>query len=616
MLLLHHHHHHHLLRRFMSALSMSTIEAQIKDLVSGGQHDQALQLFKQQLHPSALHASTSILPSVIKACSLPRSHHFGLQLHCLVIKTGSHSEIVVSNSIISMYAKSSTVEAARKVFDTMPYRDTITWNSLINCHIQNGYPGKALEMLKMMCFYGFVPKPELLACIVSACARTRQFRVGRVVHALVTTDGRIEESTLLSTALVDMYLRSNDSIMGLHVFNQMADKNEVSWTAMISGCTSNYCYKMAIDCLRSMQIERVRPNRVTLIAILPVCAELGSIKQGKEIHGYSFRHGFHWDHHLSASLMHMYCKCGGALRSAKFIFESSTVKDVVMWSSIIGSYAQQGDGTQAMKLFKQMHAEGTKPNSVTLLAIISACTSLSSLSLGYGVHGYAMKSGFDFDIFIGNALINLYAKCGSLEASHQTFKEMPKKDFISWSTLIGGYGLHGCGGEALKLFHEMQEKGMEPDGITFLAVLSACNHAGLVEEGQRIFYDVMKGDKVPPTIELYACHIDLLGRSGKLEDACNVLRTIPMKPSTRIWSSLISACKVHGRLEIAEMIAHQLIKSEPENAANYTLLSMVYAETGNWLGVEEVRRIMRLQGLKKSHGFSQIELDNRGFLEG
>lgn len=582
------------------------METRIKDLVSRGLYHQTFILYKRELHPSGLHANSSVLPSLIKACSPASSHQFGLQLHCVALKSGSLSDTVVSNSIISMYAKFSIVDAARKVFDSMPYRDAITWNALINCYIRNGYPAKALQMLKLMYSNGVVPKPELLASIISFSARTGQLTLGRAVHALSVTDGRIQESVFLSTALVDLYLRSHDCLMALQVFHQIAVKNEVSWTAMISGCTANHNYKLAMDCFRAMQVERVKPNRVTVLAILPLCAQFGHIKHGKEIHGYAFRHGIDQDHHFLASLMHMYCKFRGELRSAELIFERSTFKDVVMWSSIIGSYSQHGDDAQAMKLFKHMQAEAIKPNSVTLLATISACTRLSSLNLGSGIHGFVLKSGLNSDIFIGNALINMYAKCGCIEASQDMFKQMPVKDFISWSTIIGGYGLHGCGEEALRLYHEMEERGVQPDGVTFLAILSACSHAGLVEEGQKIFYHAMKANKVTLTIEHYACFIDLLGRSGKVEYACEVARTIPIKPTTRIWSSLISACKDHGRLEIAETLAHQLIESEPQNAAYYTLLSMVYAEAGNWHGVEVVRRVMRVQGLKKSCGFSQI----------
>ncbi|KAK7858478.1 pentatricopeptide repeat-containing protein [Quercus suber] len=552
---------HPLIRRFSSTvdptLSIPAIHCKIRDYVSEGLYNETLELYKEELHPLGLYETTSIfIPSIIKACSHAQSYHFGLQLHCMALKTGSDSEAIISNSLVSMYAKFSITEAARQVFDTMPHRDTISWNSMINCYLQNGYCGDALEMFKEMYMCGFEPKPELIAAIVSACAKKGEFRLGRQIHGLVIVDGMIKESVFLSTALVDFYLRCHDSLVAL---------------------------------------------------------QLGYIEHGKEIHGYAFRHGFDADHHFSAALIHMYCKFQETLHSAEIIFEKSIIKDVVMWSLIIGSYAQSRNSSKAMNLFSQMQMQGIEPNSVTLLAILSICTSLSSLKHGCGVHGYILKSGLNFDIFIENALINMYAKCGCLMASHQIFKEMPTRDCTSWSTLISGYGLHGCGEEALQLFHEMQDKGMKPDSMTFLALLSTCNHTGLVEEGRKIFDCVMKDDKIPLTVEHYACFIDLLGRSGKLDDACEVVRAMPMKPSTKIWSSLVSACKVHGRLEIAEKLALWLIESEPDNAANYTMLSMVYAEAGNWPGVEEVRRLTRVQGLKKCYAFSRIELEHKSF---
>ncbi|PON81365.1 Tetratricopeptide-like helical domain containing protein [Trema orientale] len=566
--------------------------------IKGTHKCQIKQLLSRPLH-SQLHPNLNVLPATANTFSLPslikaaQSHHSGVQLHCLALKSGSSNDAVVSNSLISMYAKYSLPQPARHVFDTMSHKDTVSWNSIINCYIQNGHPAKALQILRQMYLSGFVLKPELIACIISVCARGQQLRLGREIHALVVTDERIQESVFLSTALLDFYFRCRRSVMALHVFNRMPVKNEVSWTSMISGCAANLNYDMAMDCLRAMQ--------------------LGWIKHGKEIHGYAVRHGFHSDPNCSAALIHMYCKCEEASPAAKLIFERSTVKDVVLWSSIIGSYARHGHEAKAIKLFNQMQEKGIEPNSVTLLAVISACTSLSSLDLASEVHGYALKPGFT-EIFIGNALINMYAKSGCVEAARQFFKEMPIKDSISWSTLIESYGLHGFGEQALQLFHEMQQAGVEADQVTFLSILSACNHSGLVEEGQKIFHHLMEArNKIPLTVEHYACYVDLLGRSGKLEDACEVVRAMHMEASPRIWTSLISCCKLHGRLEVAEVLARQLVKSEPENAANYTLLSMVYAETGNWLGVEEMRRAMQVKGLKKSQGFSQIRLENGTF---
>lgn len=602
----------HLIRRLATTASstkpISAIQNEVKEMVSKHFYEQTLHLYKQELHPSGLYSNTAILPSVIKACAYAQTHqHFGLQLHCTALKSGSDADPVISNSLISMYAKFSKPESAYQLFDEMPYRDTISWNSIINCFTQNGFYVRSLEMFREMYLCGFVLKAELLAGIISLCSQIGELELGRQIHALVIVDGGFELSVFVSTALLDLYSKCHHLLIALRVFEQMVIRNEVSWTAMISGCIDSQNYDTGIDLFRAMQREGVKPTRVTLTIVLLACAELRDLRNGKAIHGYAYCCGFDFDHHLSAALMHMYCECTEALHPARIIFERSKVKDVVIWSSIIRGYSQSGDLSEAMKLFSRMRLERIEPNSVTLLAILSSCTRQSFLSHGLGVHCYIMKTGLNFDVFIGNALMNMYSKCGSITSSHQIFNEMAARDFVSWTTLISGYGFHGYGEEALQLFLEMQESGVEPDAITVLAILSACNHAGLVKEAETLFNNVMKEKKIALAIEHYACYVDLLGKSGKIEDACKVVSTMPMKPSTRILSSLVSACRIHGRLKVAEMLAHQLIEAEPENAANYTLLSMVCSESGNWLGAEEVWRVMRAKGLSKSYGFSRIE---------
>ncbi|XP_043714555.1 pentatricopeptide repeat-containing protein At4g31070, mitochondrial [Telopea speciosissima] len=585
-------------------------EKTIKDLVLEGSFDQALEFYKQ-LHLYGFNRNGSILLTVIKACSSSQSLLFGLQIHSFVLKIGFDRELITANSLLSMYGKCSHIEYARLMFETMPLRDTITLNSMITCYVRNGYYADSIKMLKEMYSSGFEPKPELVANILSVCGQTGDFRSGKEIHARLILNGCMASSIFLSTALVDMYSRCFNLEAAFHVFNQMKERNEVSWTAMIKGCTENKSYDLSFQAFREMQLEGIKPNRVSLIVVLPACAALGALKQGKEIHAYAFHQRFESESHFAAALIHMYSKCENALGLAMLIFDRLGTRDVVMWSSMIRSCYQIGDGNRAMELFYQMQMEGIKPNSVTLLAIVSASTSLFSIDNGLGVHGYIVKSGLELDVFIGNSLVDMYAKCGCLNASHQIFKEMPTKDSISWSALIHGYGLHGYGTKALELFHKMQQKKFEPDNITFLAVLSACKHSGLIAEGQYLYNDAIRDNKISLTLEHYACYIDLLGRSGKLEDACEIISHMPMEPNATIFSCLSSACKAHGRLEVAEELAYRLLKLEPENVANYTLLCMVYAEAGNWAGVAKVREIVKMRGFRKSSGFSRIEVENR-----
>ncbi|GLT28619.1 hypothetical protein SLA2020_035390 [Shorea laevis] len=587
----------------------STFNARVKDMVSKQLCAQTLALYKEELHSSGVHADATVLPSLIKACSSPQTHFVGLQLHSIVIKSGSDSDLAVPNSLISMYAKSMYIDSACKLFDEMPERDTITYNTLIKCYSENGCLSEAMELLKEMYRQGFVPKPELIAKVIWLCTHTGDIKLGRAIHGLVIVDGRVESSIYLSTALVDFYMKSNESLVASRVFCLMESKPEVvSWTAMISGCISNRKYEMGIHYLRRMLSQGQKPNRVTLLGILPAFGELGNVKCGKEIHGYAIRHGYDDSgHHLADALIEFYGRCGKR-RYARIIFKQSRVKDVVMWSSIIGIHVRGGVQGETMKLFRLMRVEGIEPNSVTLLAMISCCSSLASLSHGQAIHTYVVKYGFNSDLYIGNALIDMYSKCGCLKASHQIFNEMGVKDPVSWSSLISGYGIHGHGEEALQLFDEMRERKIEVDGITWLAVLSACNHSGLVEEGEKLFKHAVEVDAIG--VEHYACYVDLLGRSGKVEKACDMVRKMPVKPSEKIWSSLVSACKVHGKFELAERLVDEMIKSEPENPANYTLLSMIRAESGNWVKAEEVRRLMRIQELGKRSGFSKIEVES------
>ncbi|KAL4578859.1 hypothetical protein LXL04_014990 [Taraxacum kok-saghyz] len=579
----------------------------VKDLILQGLHVEALHLYKNQLH---LHANTctSIIPSIIKACTLSQTHHgFGLQLHSHSLKLGVDSESVISNSFISFYAKFHDITSARQVFDKMPHRDCISWNSIINCFAQKGSYLESLEKFKEMYECGYVAKPELIASILSVCVRHGCTKAGKTIHALSIIDNRFEKSVFLSTALVDLYCRSGDSIMASHVFDSMDYKNEVSWTSMIQGYVGINDSNMALNCLQKMQIEGIKPNIVTLISILPACIESNTINHGKTIHGYAFRHGFNSDIRLSSSLIHLYSNHKHLLPLADLIFKKSTQKDVVIWSAIITAYSHHNESAKnSISLFNQMQKEGFHPNSITLLGILTACTNIPSISSGIGIHGYIIKTGFDSDISITNSQINMYSKCGSLNDSLKVFQETSTPDHVSWSSLINAYAIHGYGEKALEIFKQMKEKGIKHDPITLLAVLSACNHSGLVEEGHKVFTEV-KNDGMVINLEHYACYIDLLGRAGKVERACEVIRRMDMKPNVKIMSSLVSNCKIHGRLDVVEDLLSWFIEMEAGDAANYALLSMVYAEFGMWMNVEGIWRDMKLRGLKKSCGFSRLE---------
>uniref|UniRef100_A0A7N0RH29 Pentatricopeptide repeat-containing protein n=1 Tax=Kalanchoe fedtschenkoi TaxID=63787 RepID=A0A7N0RH29_KALFE len=462
---------------------------------------------------------------------------------------------------------------------------------------------------------GFLPKPELLASVVSACRGIGGFRFGRAVHAIVLVNDLFDEESesepepvaFLLTALVDLYMRFGDPVAARRVFYQIKVRNEVSWSAMVAGWCDNLDYNTAVDWLRAMQAEGIKPNRVTAVSVLSACGEGFGLRQGREIHGYAFRHGFHSERCFTGALLHMYGKSGW-LRTAKLIFEGASEKDVFIWSSMIGAYGQMRKTNEMMKAFNRMREEGIEPSSVTLLPMISAFSSAASLNDGFSVHGFALKRGLDLQPCLGNSLITMYAKAGWFDAARRVFRDMPAKDPVSWTALMHACALHGQGAEALQLFSDMRARGLRPDQTALLVALSACKHAGLVEEGKKLLSYAEEEGEVELTVEHYACYIDLLAKSGLLQDACNAASSMPMKPSDGIWTSLISGFRSRGRFREAEELASELIRSEPDQAASYAMLGSVCAETGKWWSVEDIRKHTRLKRLKKTRGISQIEV--------
>ncbi|KAJ0984251.1 hypothetical protein J5N97_002607 [Dioscorea zingiberensis] len=562
----------------------------------------------KHFHSLEHHASPYSLPSLLKSCSSPSSLLLALQLHCSILKSGLTSDPVIMNSLLSTYSRHSHVGSARQVFDTMPLRDVVSWNSMINCYVTNGCLSESVELFRQMQFSGYATKSELVASVLSVSGRLQDLRHGKEIHGHAVRSACFESCVLLPTSLVDMYSKCGDLGSALRVFGLMPVRNEVSWTAMITGCVVCGDHSLSLDIFRGMVGGGIKPNGVTLVSILPACGESGALRQGKEVHGYALRHGFDSEPRVVAALMAMYCRFEEAFQLALFVFELEEFKDIVIWSSMMVNSSRNGYYFRTMELFKRMKRDGVKPNSVTMLAMLTACAGLLSTDHGQGVHCYIVKSGLIEDVFIGNSLIDMYAKCGCLASAVQVFYEMPIKDVVSYTCMISSYGLHGHGYEALRLFYEMKKIGIRQDSIAFLAVLSACNRSGLVDEAQEVFQKMKESTSdMTPSPEHYACYVDLLGKSGMVEDACNVIRTMSGSLSTKILSSLVVACRISGKFELAESLAVWLLDLEPENAANYTLLSMIHAETGNWFGKERVCELMRDRGLVKSTGSSQIE---------
>lgn len=359
-----------------------------------------------------------------------------------------------------------------------------------------------------------------------------------------------------------------------------------------------------------MQLAGVKPNLATVVTVLPACAHLSSLQQGKRFHSYIIRSGL--DSHVSVanSLIDMYCKCKD-IEAAHILFYEMPKRDVVSWSVMISGYAQSGLGREALRLFCQMRLTDIKPNSATIISVLPACAQLAGLHQGKCIHASIIRNGFDSDISVGTALLTMYAKCGSIELARRLFEKMRVRDVVSWSAMITGYGMHGYSEEAIMLFSDMKREGMKPDHVTFIGVLSACSHTGLVDKGWQYFDSMKREYFITPRVEHYACMVDLLGRAGQLDEAYNFIKRMPVEPDASVWGSLLGACRIHRNIELVKCVSEHLIELEPENIGNYVLLSNIYAASGRWDDVAKVRTILKGKGLKKSPGCSWIEVKNQ-----
>lgn len=335
------------------------------------------------------------------------------------------------------------------------------------------------------------------------------------------------------------------------------------------------------------------------------------LRQGKEIHGHILRHGFESYIHVSTTLVDMYAKYG-CVSNALNVFDFMVERNVVSWSAMIACYAKNGRPFEALKLFQEMMAgyPDDVPNSVTMVSVIQACASLTALGQGKLIHGFVLRRGLDSILPVINSLVTMYAKCGCLEIGRRVFDRMDKRDVVSWNSMISAYGIHGFGEEAIGVFNDMIDSGVSPNKISFVSVLGACCHVGLVDEGKKLFHS-MRQYKIFPSAEHYACMVDLLGRAGRLEEAAKVVEGMRIEPGPTVWGSLLGACRIHCNTELAETACRHLFELEPMNAGNYVLLAGIYAEAMMWEEVNRVRKLLEARGLEKLPGCSWIEVKKK-----
>ncbi|KAK7273426.1 hypothetical protein RIF29_14475 [Crotalaria pallida] len=600
-------------------------------------------------------------PFVFKACGELRVLSHGASLHADVYRTGFESNVFVCNAVVAMYGRCGEKKDARKVFDELRQRgieDLVSWNSIVCSYTQAYDVGSALRMFGEMTGGGLVaPDAVSLVNVLPACATLGASLQGKQIHGFAVRSGLVDD-VFVGNAVVDMYAKCGKMDEASLVFERMKVKDVVSWNAMVTGYSQTGRFEEALSLFEKMREEDIEldvvtwtaviagyaqrghgcealdvfrqmsssgslPNVVTLVSLLSGCASVGALLHGKETHCYAIKFILNFngqntrdDLMVINGLIDMYGKCQ-SVNVGRTMFDSISPRDrdVVTWTVMIGGYAQHGDANHALQLFSEMFKTGNSimPNDFTLSCALMACVRLAALRLGSQIHAYVLRNNYDSaNLFVTNCLIDMYTKSGDVDTAQIVFDNMPKRNAVSWTTLMTGYGMHGRGEDALRVFDEMKNVGLVPDGITFLVVLYACSHSGMVDHGINFFYNMSNYYGVPPGAEHYACMVDLLGRAGRLDEAMKLINGMPMEPTPVVWVALLSACRMHSNVELGEFAANRLLELESENDGSYTLLSNIYANARRWKDVARIRYLMKHTGIKKRPGCSWVQ-DKEGF---
>ncbi|KAJ8628775.1 hypothetical protein MRB53_022098 [Persea americana] len=487
-----------------------------------------------------------------------------------------------------------------------------SWNSRLRSLARDGLFLDALHLYRRMLLSNNSPDRFTFPFALKACASLSLPSCGSQLHAHVVKLGCLLDSYVL-TSLISMYSKFSSPHLARHLFDEIPHSNPnilACYNALIAGYTVNSLPLEALSLSRRMHRAGVPFHSITMLGLLPSCSVPTLLCYGMAIHGCCVSWGLDADGSVENCLLTMYAKCG-AVDSARRVFDEMPDKGLISWNAMISCYNQNGLATHVLSLYREMENAGVRADPVSLVGVLSSCAHLGARSVGRKVEEYIVQSGFGFNVFLFNALINMYARCGELERARKLFDEMPERNIVSWTAIIAGYGMHGRGEIAVLLFDDMRQAGIRPDSVAFVSVLSACSHAGLTKKGLQYFSDMERRYGLRPGPEHYACVVDLLGRAGQLEEAYELIRSMPVEPDGAVWGALLGACKIHKNVKLAELAFGHVVELEPMNVGYYVLLSNIYTEAENLDGIARIRLMMRERKLRKEPGCSYIEYKER-----
>ncbi|KAJ1262138.1 hypothetical protein BS78_09G084700 [Paspalum vaginatum] len=573
-------------------------------LARNGAEAEALRLFGETLE-AGIRPNAFTLCATAQACFVSGLFHSaGDAVLGLVFKLGFWgTDVSVGCTLIDMFAKNGDMVAARLVFDGLVERTVVVWTLLITRYAQGGYVGEAVELFLDMLENGFLPDQYALSSMLSACTELGSFRLGQQLHSLAIRLG-LESDSCVSCGLVDMYAKSHIG-ESMHnatkVFDRMLKHNVMSWTALLSGYVQCGSQDKVMILLCEMLNEGIRPNHVTYSSVLKACANLGDHDSGTQIHAHCIKSSLADVNVVGNALVSMYAE-SGCMEEARQTFNH-------LYQKNFGCHFDGGGPSNTSQDYQIQRVDvGMSP--FTFASLISAAASVGMLTKGQQLHALSLKAGFGSDRGVGNSLVSMYSRCGYLGDACRAFDEINDHNVISWTSMISGLAKHGYAEKALELFNDMISAGVTPNDVTYIAVLSACSHAGLIKQGKEHFTMMQKDHGLIPRMEHYACMVDLLGRSGHIQEALSFINKMPCKADALVWKTLLGACRTYDNMEIGEIAANHVIELEPQDPAPYVLLSNLYADAGFWDEVARIRSVMRDRNLMKDTGLSWMHAEN------
>ncbi|GAV73378.1 PPR domain-containing protein/PPR_2 domain-containing protein/DYW_deaminase domain-containing protein [Cephalotus follicularis] len=501
--------------------------------------------------------------------------------------------IVSWNGLISGYINNGMINEAENVFYTMPERNIVSWTSMVRGYVKEGMITEAERMFWQMPGSNVVSWTVMLGGLVQG---------GRVEDARRLYEMMPVKDIVARTSMIGGLCKDGRLSEAREIFDEMPRRNVISWTTMITG----YVQNNRVDVARKLFEVMPYRNEVSWTAMLMGYTKCGRIEEAWELY-----QAMPMKSVVASNAMIIGLGQIGELKRARMMFDCMRERDDGTWSAMIKVYEKKGFELEALDLFSLMQRQRVRPNFPCMISVLSVCSSLASLDHGRQVHAQLVRFQFDVDVYVSSVLITMYIKCGDLAKAKQVFNRVPLKDVVIWNSIITGYAQHGLAEEVLQVFHEMSFSGIMPDKVTFVGVLTACSYTGKIKEGRQIFESMKSKYLVEPGAEHYACMVDLLGRAGQVNEAMSLIETMLVEADAIVWGALLGACRIHMKMDLAEVAAKKLLQIEPKNAGPYILLSNLYASQGRWDDVAELRKTMSERAVSKSPGCSWLEVGKK-----